>query len=121
MQISLSDFPSRLGPVRGDRDPGAHLFLTLQILPAADASNLTLRIQDMKRSPYWDVETIEWPLRGFAVRTVEGRGLRRISGTGRHAGDVAIRWSMARRPTPRHAAAAVSTTIEAQVESVSVD
>ena len=32
VQISLSEFRSRMGPVRNDRDPGAHLSLVLQIL-----------------------------------------------------------------------------------------
>src|ERR1035437_9804739 len=44
-QISLSDFRSRMGPVRDDRDPGAHLSLVLQILLSKDSPELTLRIQ----------------------------------------------------------------------------
>ena len=75
VQISLSDFRSRMGPVRDDRDPGAHLSLTLQILLAKDAPNLSFGIQALQnRSPYWDVESIEWPLRLFPVRTVEDEG-----------------------------------------------
>ena len=45
-QISLSDFRSRMGPVRDDRDPGAHLSLVLQILLSKDSPELTLRIQE---------------------------------------------------------------------------
>src|SRR5438270_185298 len=44
LQISLSDFRTRMGPVRDDRDPGAHLSVTLQVLLAKDAPNLVLRI-----------------------------------------------------------------------------
>jgi hypothetical protein len=73
--ISLSDFRSRMGPVRSDRDPGAQLSLALQILLAKDAPNLILRIQDLQnRSQYWDVESVEWPLRLFPVRTVTDDG-----------------------------------------------
>jgi len=75
LQISLSEFRSRMGPVREDRDPGAHLALVLQILLAKDGTDLTFRVQQLQnRSQYWDVETIEWPLRLFPVRTVEDQG-----------------------------------------------
>lgn len=74
-QLSLSGFHSRMGPVRDDRDPGAHLSLVLQILLAKDSPELTLRIQEMSnRSQYWEVEKIEWPLRLFPVRTVDDDG-----------------------------------------------
>ncbi|HYW44972.1 MAG TPA: hypothetical protein VE959_19075 [Bryobacteraceae bacterium] len=75
VQVSLSDFRSRMGPVRGDRDPGAHLSLVLQILLAKDRPDLTFRIQDLQnRSQYWDLDTVEWPLRLFPVRAVEDDG-----------------------------------------------
>jgi len=75
VQIVLAEFRSRMGPVRQDRDPGAHLSLGLQILLARDRPDLTLRVQQLKNeSPYWDVETVEWPLRLFPVRTVEDDG-----------------------------------------------
>lgn len=70
-QISLSDFHSRMGPVREDRDPAAGLSLVLQILLAKNSGDLTFRVQQMEdRSQYWEVETVEWPLRLFPVRTV---------------------------------------------------
>src|ERR1019366_8515099 len=75
VQISLSDFRSKMGPVRNDRDPGAQLSLVLQILLAKDSPDLTLRIQNMQNhSQYWDVETVEWPMRLFPVRTVTDDG-----------------------------------------------
>ena len=75
LQISLSDFRSKMGPVRGDRDPGARLSPVLQILLAKDSPDLTLRIQDLQnRSQYWEVEMVEWPLRLFPVRTVTDDG-----------------------------------------------
>jgi len=75
LQISLSDFRSRMGPVRNDRDPGAGLSLALQVLLAKDAPRLTLRIQALEnRSQYWEVESIEWPLRLFPIRTVTDDG-----------------------------------------------
>jgi hypothetical protein len=75
LAISLSDFRSKLGPVRDDRDPGSHLSLVLQVLLARDSPDLTLRIQDLQNhSQYWEVETVEWPLRLFSVRTVTDDG-----------------------------------------------
>src|ERR1035437_1741868 len=75
LNISLSDFRSKIGPVRDDRDPGTHLSLVLQILLAKDSPDLTLRIQDLRNSSqYWDVENVEWPLRLFPVRTVDDDG-----------------------------------------------
>jgi hypothetical protein len=75
VQISLSEFRTRMGPVRNDRDPGAHLSLVLQILLAKESPDLVLRVQQLQnRSPYWDVDTIEWPLRLFPVRTVQDDG-----------------------------------------------
>ncbi len=73
--ISLDDFRTRMGPVRGDRDPGAHLSLVLQVLLAKDTPTMTLRIQEMKNaSQYWEVESIEWPLHLFPLRTVTDDG-----------------------------------------------
>jgi hypothetical protein len=75
VQISLTDFRSRMGPVRDDRAPGAHLSLVLQILLAKDSPDLTFRLQDLQnRSQYWDVDTVEWPMRLFPLRTVEDDG-----------------------------------------------
>jgi hypothetical protein len=75
IQFSLDDFRTRMGPVRNDRDPGAHLSLVLQIVLAKNSPNLTFRIQEMKnQSQYWDVESIEWPMRLFPIRTVEDDG-----------------------------------------------
>lgn len=75
VQFSLEDFRSRLGPVRNDRDPGARLSLVLQVLLAKNSPNLSFRIQEMKnQSQYWDVESIEWPMRLFPIRTVEDDG-----------------------------------------------
>jgi hypothetical protein len=75
VQISLSEFRSRMGPVRSDRDPAAHLSLTLQVLLAKNSGDLTFRIQQMEdKSPYWEVESIEWPLRLFPVRTTVDDG-----------------------------------------------
>ena len=75
VQISLAEFRSRMGPVRNDRDPGAHLSLVLQILLAKDSPDLVFRVQQLQnRSQYWGVDTIEWPLRLFPVRTVQDDG-----------------------------------------------
>jgi hypothetical protein len=71
VQFSLDDFRTRMGPVRNDRDPGAHLSLVLQVVLDKNSPNLAFRIQDMKnQSQYWDVESIEWPMRLFPIRTV---------------------------------------------------
>jgi len=71
IQIALSEFRSRMGPVRDDRDPGTHLSLTLQIVLARNSPELSFRVRQLEnRSAYWDVESIEWPLRLFPVRTV---------------------------------------------------
>ena len=75
LQISLSNFRSRMGPIRDDRDPGAHLSLELQILLGKDSPDLFFRIQQLEnQSSYWDVEAVEWPLRLFPVRTVQDDG-----------------------------------------------
>ena len=75
IRIALSDFRSKMGPVRNDRDPGAQLSLVLQVLLAKDTPDLTLRIEDLQnRSQYWTVDTVEWPLRLFPVRTVTDDG-----------------------------------------------
>src|SRR3974377_1018381 len=41
VHISLSEFTSRMGPVREDRDPAAHLTLVLQIALAKNSGELT--------------------------------------------------------------------------------
>ncbi len=75
LQIAVEDFRSRMGLVRNDRDPGARLSLVLQILLAKAGQSLAFRIQEMKnQSQYWDVESIEWPMRLFPVRTVVDDG-----------------------------------------------
>jgi hypothetical protein len=75
LQISLSNFRSLMGRVREDRDPGAHLSVVLQILLAKDSPDLSFRLQRLEnQSSYWDVETVEWPLRLFSVRTVQDDG-----------------------------------------------
>ena len=75
LQISLANFRSLMGRVREDRDPGAHLSLVLQILLAKDSPDLFFRLQRLEnQSSYWDVETVEWPLRLFSVRTVQDDG-----------------------------------------------
>jgi hypothetical protein len=75
VRISLAHFHSRMGPVRGDRDPGAQLSVVLQVWLAKDRPELKFRIDSMHNdSPYWKVEQIEWPLRVFPVRSVEDDG-----------------------------------------------
>jgi len=75
VQITLSDFRSRMGPVREDRDPAAGLSLALQVLLATNSGDLTFRVQQLEdRSPYWEVESVEWPLRLFPVRTTVDDG-----------------------------------------------
>jgi hypothetical protein len=75
LQLSLSKFRSRLGPVRDDRGVEDHLSLVLQIRLAGDSAELTCRIEQLRNSsPYWRVQTIEWPLRLFPVRTLEDDG-----------------------------------------------
>jgi hypothetical protein len=75
VQFSLDDFRTRMGPVRNDRDPGAHLALVLQLVLDRNSPNLAFRIEEMKnQSQYWEVESIEWPMRLFPVRTVVDDG-----------------------------------------------
>jgi hypothetical protein len=70
LKISLSKFRSRLGPVRRDRGIEDHLSLELQLWLAAGRPELTCRVDKLgNTSRYWKVETIEWPLRMFPVRT----------------------------------------------------
>jgi len=75
LQLSLSKFRSRLGPVREDRNVDNALSLVLQVWLAQDSAELTFRIEELHNSsPYWRVETIEWPLRLFPVRTLDDDG-----------------------------------------------
>jgi hypothetical protein len=75
LRFTLSSFRSRLGPVREDRGVEAHLFLVLQVWLAHDRPELVFRIEELRnRSLYWQVESIEWPLRLFPVRTVDDDG-----------------------------------------------
>ncbi|MFB3826319.1 MAG: DUF5696 domain-containing protein [Bryobacteraceae bacterium] len=75
IRLSLSGFRSRLGPVREDRSVEKHLSLSLAVILAKDRPELTFRIEQLQNSSrYWQVETIEWPLRLFPVRTVEDDG-----------------------------------------------
>src|SRR5205823_1645932 len=75
LQLSLSNFRSRLGAVRADRNIDGHLSLVLQVWLAKDTAELTFRVQDLHNtSAYWKVESIEWPLRLFPVRTVDDDG-----------------------------------------------
>jgi hypothetical protein len=75
LRISLSRFHSRMGPVREDRGVDNSLSLVLQVGLAKDTPELTFRVLEMHNtSPYWRVETIEWPLRLFPVRSVSDDG-----------------------------------------------
>jgi Family of unknown function (DUF5696) len=76
LQISLSKFRSRMGPVREDRNiDGETLSLVLQVWLAKNSPDLTFRIQELHNSsPYWAVETVEWPLRLFPIRTLDDDG-----------------------------------------------
>jgi len=75
LRIALGRFHSRLGPVRKDRGVEDHLSLELQVWLAHDRAELTCRVEKMvNTSFYWKVETIEWPLRLFPVRTVDDDG-----------------------------------------------
>jgi hypothetical protein len=75
LQISLARFRSRMGPVRDDRSPGERLSLVPQVWLAPHNPELSFRIQQLQNaSAYWKVETIEWPLRLFPVRTVAEDG-----------------------------------------------
>ena len=75
LRISLSRFHSRMGPVREDRGVDGSLSLVLQIELAKDNPELTFRVLEMRNSsPYWRVETVEWPLRLFPVRAVDDDG-----------------------------------------------
>ena len=75
LRISLSRFHSRMGPVREDRGVDSSLSLVLQIELAKDNPELTFRVLEMRNSsPYWRVETVEWPLRLFPVRAVDDDG-----------------------------------------------
>lgn len=75
LRISLSQFHSHMGPVREDRGVDSHLSLVLQVQLAKETSELTFRVLEMQNtSPYWQVETVEWPLRLFPVRTVVDDG-----------------------------------------------
>ena len=75
LRISLARFRSRMGPVREDRGIDNSLDLILEIRLANDSPELTLRIAELRnRSGYWRVETVEWPLRLFPVRTTDDDG-----------------------------------------------
>jgi hypothetical protein len=75
LRISLARFRSRMGPVRRDRGIEEHLSLVLELGLEKDLPELVCRIASLRNtSPYWAVETIEWPLRLFPVRTVEDDG-----------------------------------------------
>jgi hypothetical protein len=75
LRISLSRFHSRMGPVREDRGVDNSLSLVLQVGLAKDTPELTFRVLELHNtSPYWRVETVEWPLRLFPVRTVADDG-----------------------------------------------
>jgi len=75
IQISLAKFRSRMGPVRADRNVENALSLVLQVWLAQDSPEIAFRIEELHNSsPYWRVETIEWPLRLFPVRTLADDG-----------------------------------------------
>src|SRR5436190_1867395 len=75
LRLVLSQFRSRLGPVRRDRSIEPHLTLELQIRLAADRPEFTCRVERLENtSAYWRLDTIEWPLRLFPVRTVDDDG-----------------------------------------------
>jgi hypothetical protein len=75
LRLSLSRFRSRMGPVREDRNVDNALAVVLQVWLAEDSPELTFRIEELHNtSPYWRVETIEWPLRLFPVRTLTDDG-----------------------------------------------
>jgi hypothetical protein len=71
LRISLAKFRSRMGPVREDRNVDNALAVVLQVWLAQNSPELTFRIEELHNSSdYWRVETIEWPLRLFPVRTL---------------------------------------------------
>jgi hypothetical protein len=75
LRISLSRFRSRMGPVREDRGVDNSLSVVLQVGLAKDNPELTFRVLEVHNtSLYWRVETVEWPLRLFPVRTVDDDG-----------------------------------------------
>jgi len=75
LRLSLSKFRSRLGPVRKDRGVEDHLSLVLRIGLAKDRPEIVCRIDELRNtSPYWRVQTVEWPMRLFPVRTVDDDG-----------------------------------------------
>ena len=64
-----------MGPVREDRNVDNALAVVLQVWLAQDSPELTFRIEELHNSSaYWRVETIEWPLRLFPVRTLADDG-----------------------------------------------
>lgn len=74
-QISLSDFRPRMLPGREDRDPGNHLSLVLEVALVKGSGELVFRIRELHNSsPYFRVESVEWPLRLFPVRTTSEDG-----------------------------------------------
>jgi hypothetical protein len=75
LRVSLAGFRSRMGPVREDRNVDHALAVVLQVWLARDSPELTFRIEELHNSSdYWRVETIEWPLRLFPVRTFTDDG-----------------------------------------------
>jgi Family of unknown function (DUF5696) len=75
VRISLSGFRSRLGPVREDRGVESSLSATLEIDLAQGSPELTFRVLELRNtSPYWTLESIEWPMRLFPVRTLDDDG-----------------------------------------------
>src|SRR5690349_14852868 len=75
LRLVLSQFRSRLGPVRRDRSIEPHFTLELQVSLAADRPEFVCRVERLENtSRYWQFQTLEWPLRLFPVRTLDDDG-----------------------------------------------
>lgn len=75
IEIALSDFRPRMIAGREDRDPGNQLSIKLRITLEKDAPELVFKVSEMHNgSRYWTVDSIEWPLRLFPVRSITEDG-----------------------------------------------
>jgi hypothetical protein len=75
LAIALDGFRTRLVAGREDRDPASQLSLLLRVSLSRNSPELGFHILELRNgSDYWAVESVEWPLRLFPVRTTTDDG-----------------------------------------------
>lgn len=73
--IALDGFRTRLVAGREDRDPASQLSLLLRVSLSRNSPEIGFHILELRNgSDYWAVESVEWPLRLFPVRTTTDDG-----------------------------------------------